>query len=53
MTLSALLAVLSFALWIVLAFVVAIPQGWPHLLYAVAILLAARRIIVGAPKFLS
>ena len=53
MTLSALLAIVSIALWIVLAFIVAIPQGWPHLLYAAAILLAARRVIVGAPRFRS
>lgn len=53
MTLSVLLAVVSFVLWIVLGFVTPIAAGWVHLFYAAAVILAARRILVGAPKFLS
>jgi len=53
MTLSLVLAIASLVVWIVLGFVVAIPAGWPHLFYAAAVILIARRVIVGAPKFLS
>lgn len=53
MTLSLVLALLSLGAWIVLGFVAATPAGWPHLFYAIAVILLARRIMVGAPKFLS
>lgn len=53
MTLSLVLGIVSLALWIVLAFVMAIPAGWPHLFYAAAVMLIARRILVGAPRFLA
>jgi hypothetical protein len=53
MTLSLVLSITAFVAWVLLAFVAAIPAGWPHLFYAAAIMLAARRVIVGAPKFLS
>jgi len=53
MTLSVILALASIAAWIVTAFVMQIPAGWPHLLYAAAVILIARRIIIGRPKFLS
>jgi hypothetical protein len=53
MTLSLVLGIVSLAAWIVLAFVAAIPAGWPHLLYAAAVMLIARRILVGAPRFRS
>jgi hypothetical protein len=53
MTLSGLLAVVSFILWIVLGFVTPIAAGWVHLFYAAAVILIARRILVGAPRFVS
>ena len=46
-------AIALFIAWIVLAFVVAIPAGWVHLAYAAAVVLAARRVIVGAPQLRS
>jgi len=53
MNLSLLAAVVMLALWIVLGFVVAVPSGWVHLLYAGGIMLLARRVVVGAPQFRS
>jgi hypothetical protein len=52
MTLSLVAAIVSLALWVVLAFVARVPTGLVHLLYAAAIVLFARRIIVRAPRFL-
>lgn len=53
MTLSLVLAVASLILWIVLGFVTPVAAGWVHLFYAAAVVLISRRIVVGAPKFLS
>lgn len=53
MNLTLLGAVGMLLLWILLAFVVALPVGWVHLLYAGGMLLLARRVMVRAPKFLS
>jgi len=53
MNLSLLAAVVMMLTWIALVFVVQVPTGWVHLLYAGAVLLVARRILVGAPKFVS
>lgn len=53
MNLTLLGAVVMLAVWIVLAFVAAIPSGWVHLFYAAATVLLARRILVGAPSFRS
>ena len=53
MNLSVALALVSLVLWIVLGFVAPITAGWVHLFYAAAILLIARRILIGAPRFLS
>jgi len=53
MTLSLILALVSFVLWIVLGFVTPVAAGWVHLFYAAAVILIARRIMTGAPKFLS
>jgi hypothetical protein len=39
--------------WILLAFVAQVPSGTVHLLYAAAVVLFARRILVGAPRFVS
>ena len=46
-------AIALLLLWIVLAFVLAVPAGWVHLCYAGATILIARRILVGAPSFRS
>ena len=53
MNLSLLAAVAMLLVWVVLVFVVQVPSGWVHVLYAGAVLLFARRILVGAPKFRS
>lgn len=53
MNLSLILAVASLIVWILLGFVTPIPAGWVHLFYAAAVMLIARRILIGAPKFLS
>jgi hypothetical protein len=39
--------------WVLLLFVAHVPSGAIHLLYAGAIILCARRILVGAPRFVS
>jgi hypothetical protein len=39
--------------WIVLVFFVQVPSGAVHLLYAGAVILFARRILIGAPRFVS
>jgi hypothetical protein len=39
--------------WLLLLFVAQVPSGTIHLLYAGAIILFARRILVGAPRFVS
>jgi hypothetical protein len=39
--------------WSLLLFVAQVPSGAVHLLYAAAIILFARRILVGAPRFVS
>ena len=49
MNLTLLGAVVSLLAWIVLAFVVAVPNGLVHLFYAAGVMLLARRVLVGAP----
>jgi hypothetical protein len=39
--------------WILLVFAAQVPSGAVHLLYAGAVILFARRILVGAPRFVS
>jgi hypothetical protein len=39
--------------WFLLLFVAQVPSGTIHLLYAAGIVLIARRILVGAPHFVS
>jgi hypothetical protein len=53
MNLSLIGAVVMVAVWAALVFVVQVPSGWVHLLYVGAVLLFARRILLGAPRFLS
>lgn len=53
MNLSLLAAVVMVVAWGLLLFVVQVPSGWIHVCYIAAVLLFARRILVGAPRFLS
>ena len=46
-------AVAMLLAWFVLVFASHVPSGAVHLLYAAAIILLARRILVGAPRFVS
>src|SRR3989442_5669289 len=48
-----LAAVVMLITWFLLLFVAQVPSGAIHLLYAGAIILFARRILVGAPRFVS
>ena len=50
MNLSLLGACVMLLTWIALVFVVQEPSGWIHLLYAGAVLLFARRILLGPPR---
>lgn len=50
MNLTLLGAVVMLLTWIALVFVVQEPSGWIHLLYAGAVLLFARRILLGSPQ---
>ena len=53
MSLTLLAAVASLLLWGILVFALHLGSGPVQVLYAAAVVLFARRIIVGAPKFLS
>lgn len=53
MNLTLLAAVVMLFAWGLLVFVAQVPSGTIHLLYAGAIILFARRILVGAPRFVS
>ena len=48
-----LVAVVMLIAWFLLLFVAQVPSGTIHLLYAGAIILIARRILLGAPRFVS
>lgn len=50
MNLTLLGAVVMLFTWIALVFIVQEPSGWIHLLYAGAVLLFARRILLGPPQ---
>src|SRR5688572_9285946 len=53
MNLTMISAISLFAVWIILVAVAQLGDGPVHLLYATAMVLVARRIVAGAPKFLS
>lgn len=53
MNLTLVGAVAMVVAWGALVFVVGVPSGWVHLLYVGAVLLFTRRILLGAPKFVS
>lgn len=49
MSWSAALAVVAFVFWIGLAFGLAVPSGWIHVLLAASVLLAAKAIVDADP----
>lgn len=51
--LTLLAAVVMLVAWILLVFVAQVPSGAVHLLYGCAVILFARRVLIGAPKFVS
>jgi len=53
MNLTSIAAVVLLLLWGLLVFGAHNGNGSVHVLYAAAVILFARRIIVGAPRFLS
>lgn len=53
LNLTLLSAVVMLLVWLLLLFVAQVPSGAIHLLYAAAIILFARRILAGAPRFVS
>jgi len=53
MNLTLVAAVALLLLWGILVFALHLGNGPVQLLYAVSVILFARRIIAGAPKFLS
>ena len=53
MNLTLVGAIVLLALWLVIVFGAHIGSGPVQLLYAAAVVLLARRIIAGAPKFVS
>ena len=53
LNLTLLIAVILLIAWALLLFVAQVPSGAIHLLYAGAIILIARRILAGAPRFVS
>ena len=46
-------AVAMVIVWIILVFALQTPSGWVHVPYVAAVLLFARRILAGAPRFRS
>ena len=53
MNLTLLAAVAMLLAWVLLLALVPMSTGWAHLLYAGAVVLFARRVLVGAPRFRS
>lgn len=53
MNITLIVAIASLIAWALLLFVMHIGSGSVNLLYAIAAIAVARRIIVGNPKFMS
>jgi len=53
MNVTLITAILLLVAWVLLVFVAQVPTGYVHLLYAGAMVLFARRVLVGAPSFRS
>lgn len=47
MNLTLFVALLAFAAWIVLGFVIPVGAGWPHLFLALGAVLLVRRVVTG------
>jgi len=53
MNVTLVTAIAMLVAWVLLVFVAQASSGYVHLLYAGAVILAARRVLVGAPRFRS
>ena len=53
MNVTLITAIAMFVAWVLLVFVAQVPSGYVHLLYAGAVILFARRVLIGAPSFRS
>ncbi|HUK22438.1 MAG TPA: hypothetical protein VLV45_12905 [Gemmatimonadales bacterium] len=53
MNLTLIGAIISLAAWVTLLFGMHIGSGPVQVLWAIAVILFARRVLVGAPRFLS
>ncbi len=53
MNVTLITAIVLLVAWVLLVFIAQLPTGYVHLLYAGAMVLFARRILVGAPSFRS
>jgi hypothetical protein len=53
MNVTLITAIVLLVAWVLLVFVAQAPTGYLHLLYAGAVILFARRVLVGAPSFRS
>jgi hypothetical protein len=53
MNVTFITAIVLLVAWVLLVFVAQVPWGSVHLLYAGAVVLFARRILIGAPSFRS
>ena len=53
MNVTLVTAIAMLVAWVLLVFVAQMPSGYVHLLYAGAVILFARRVLIGAPSFRS
>jgi hypothetical protein len=53
MNVTLITAIVLLVAWVLLVFVAQVPTGSVHLLYAGAVILFARRVLIGAPSFRS
>jgi hypothetical protein len=53
MNVTLITAIAMLVAWALLVFVAQVPSGYVHLLYAGAVILFARRVLIGAPSFRS
>ena len=53
MNVTLITAIVLCIAWVLLVFVAQVPLGYVHLLYAGAVVLFARRVLIGAPSFRS
>ena len=53
MNVTLITAIVLLIAWVLLVFVAQVPSGYVHLLYAGAVVLFARRVLIGAPSFRS